>query len=198
MLKFNKNQKRLPIGGYHFPSHGTTFRADTLDGLVKKIKDFRTTNAIGAGAPEQEVLIFYAKHWPYMVMEDRDPPPPKITQEEYAQWRDWIQSTWTKPPNKTLTSKEAKSRWEVCQKCPFNKQLKWEGTDESAELTRRAFILRRGLEVPLNLGFCSRHRWDLSVAVWIDQATGFSAEPNHQKRPDCWVGSLVEPLALRG
>ncbi len=181
MLKINKDQKRLPVGGHHYPEYGKTFKGETVDELVKQVKAFRLANNIPAGNPEQEILMFYAKNWPFMVKEDREAKE-TVSDKDYTAWRQWIYDTWSHPPKKLITSKEAKERWDVCLSCPMMKRPAWKSTDESSELTRRAFVLRRGVETGVNNNFCSCHQVDLGVFVFLE---------NQEKRQDqpvgCWV-----------
>ena len=117
MLKLNEKQQRTPIGGHQFHEYGNTFRGESFDEVVKKLKDFRLTNNLRLGDPEQEVLLHYATHWPWMVRRI-----PDVEQEEessdYKDWRAWVQRTWKKPPVKMITTKEASDRWNSCLTCP--------------------------------------------------------------------------------
>lgn len=186
MLKFNKDQLRLPVGGHHYVEYGKTFKGEDVPDLEKQIAAFRLANNIPAGNPKQEILNFYAKNWPYMVKRDYEGVE-TVSDEDYIHWRQWIYDTWSRPPKKLLTTKEAKERWEICLKCPLMRRFKWESTDESAELTRRAFILRRGIEIPHEIGYCSLHRTDVGVYVFIDQSKSFSAMKDAEQPKECWV-----------
>lgn len=187
ILKLNPYQKRQPIGGHHIIEHGVTFRGETAKEVAEKLRAFRISNAIPVGDPEQDVFTFYLMHWPFMVQEDETATAPK-TSKDYENWRDWVTRTWAYPPRKMLTQKEAKDRWAICQKCPCNFAKKWEETPESAETTRRAYILRRGVDVPKDLGFCVLHKADLSVFTFIDNPKDFStAKDTIALAKDCWV-----------
>jgi hypothetical protein len=185
MLRLNPNSKKSPPGGHHYIEYGITFRGDTFKQVAEKLKDFRLHNNIPLGNPEQEILGFYAFSWPYLVkdasevVEDEAP-------DQFKEWRKWVQETWKNPPKKIVTLKEASDRWAVCENCPFNQQFKHDETDESAEIARRAFLLRRGMSVPDFLGFCSCHGTDLSAFVFFQPAKGFSS--NKEVQPEgCWV-----------
>ncbi len=188
MLKINKDQMRLPIGGHHFPSHGNTFKGDTLVELVEKITEFRINNGINIGNPEQEVLTFYYKNWPYMVKEVDNTKNPDEESLRYIYWRSWIQKTWKNPPNKFASLKEASDRWTICETCPFNVKKDWDKTDESEELTRRSFLLSRGYVSPKSIGFCSLHNADIAAFSFIDAAKEFSAKKDGGSHAACWVG----------
>ncbi len=166
MLKINKDQKRLPVGGHHYIEYGKTFKGESVDEIEEQISAFRLANNIPAGNPKQEILAFYAKNWPWMVKEDREAVE-TISDEDYIAWREWVYSTWKNPP------KLRKSRWE--------------STDESSELVRRAYLLRRGIEVPINLTFCSCHRADLGVLVLTEQAKSYSARKDVEQPVNCWI-----------
>lgn len=186
MLKFNKDQKRLPIGGHHYAEYGKTFKGKDVPDLSKQVAAFRLSNNIPAGNPEQEILTFYAQNWPYMVKEDREAVP-VMEDVDYKAWRDWIYNAWSHPPKKLLTGKEAKERWEACLKCPARKTFPWKSTDESSELVRRAYVLRRGQETGVNNSFCDCYRADLSLFVFLD---GASVQKDPEAPKNCWTNVL--------
>jgi hypothetical protein len=187
MLKLNKNQKRQPIGGHQFTQNGVTFQGETYAEVLDKVKRFRVVNCMPIGQPDQEILAHYAKHWPFMVQEDREYVEiPK--DEDYTLWRKWIVEAWRNPPAKMLSLKEQSDRALICEKCQFNKKMDWIETNESAELSRRAFILRRGVSVASFLGFCSLHKADLSVFTFIDNhANQSETTKDAGKQVGCWL-----------
>lgn len=188
MLTLNKNQMRLPVGGHHFIENGVTIKGETFDEVVKRVREFRIANNITVANPEQEVLLFYAKNWPWMVKGI-----PEAYQENepvaYRQWRDWAQRLWNRPPDKVVTNKEAIERQSICEKCQFNSVNKWTGSkSEVSAINRRMFILRRGEHVNQGVGFCSLHKWDNSVSTFLEQAEKFSAKEKDSTKPEaCWV-----------
>lgn len=187
MLKLNRNQKREPFGGHHFPDHGVTFKANSYDELVKKVEQFRANNAIPLGNPSQEILEFYAKHAPFMVLPDNESIEiaPK---SDYQDARDWIYKTWRNPPQKTVGRLEAKDRWECCKNCKFNVAFPDSPNGELDALKRRAFMLRKGEKIPDFLGFCSLHRADLGVFVFIEQAMNYSEKKKDTEVANgCWL-----------
>lgn len=187
MLKLKPDSKKSPVGGHHFIEKETTFKGDTFVELVKKLRDFRLHNNIPVGQPDQDILEFYAAYWPWLVKEDRETPPPDPMPSQYDRWMEWIDRTWSRPPGKFITSKEAKDRWAVCEKCPFNEQFKFDETDESAQLTRRSFLLRRGLDAPAHLGFCACHNADLASFSYFDKSKDFSSRKDLEQPTNCWV-----------
>lgn len=186
-LALNKNQKREPYGGHHFVEQGITFKGDTFDEVIEKVADFRKNNNYPAGDPVQDVLIFYVKHWPYMVTDDLEPKEEVPIDTKYLEWRDWIYKVWQNPPKKFLTTKEAQDRWKVCETCPFNQKKDWAKSDESTELKRRQYLLTRGIAYPSFLGFCSLHRADLGVIVFTDQPVSLSSKKDGGHYEKCWV-----------
>ncbi len=186
MLKFNKDQKRIPFGGHHYPEYGMTFRGESVPELVTKVTDFRVNNHIPVGDPEQDILLFYLKHWPWLIKESGDQPA-EGPSSEYIEWRAWIGRAWNHPPTKIITVKEAKERWAKCEGCPFNTKLDWKESRETSEITRRAFMLRRGIEVPEHLGYCALHHTDLSVFSFLDKPTDYSTKREDENHDACWV-----------
>jgi hypothetical protein len=189
MLKLNKDQLRQPYGGHQYYERGLLIAGDSFDDVKKKLIAFRLNNNIPEGDAEQDILHHYLKNWPWMVQDDSTRKP-REEQPDYVAWRKWIYRIWNNPPNKIVSSKQASDRWEICKTCPFNKGMEWEETNESSELARRAFLLRRGIEVPKNLGFCSLHKWDLGVANFIENPKELSQNDNktdNRKCDQCWV-----------
>jgi hypothetical protein len=185
MLAYNFDSKRTPFGGHHFPQYGNTFRANSLKELVTIVEDFRISNNIPAGQPEQDILAFYADNWPWLVKSSKASD--KEIDPNYLAWREWIYETWRKPPVRFITTKEASARWEKCKECKFNLKLNWEETKESSELQRRAFILRRGIDAPDYLGFCALHKADLSAFTFFDAAKSHSGVKTDETFDGCWL-----------
>lgn len=189
MLKLNTNAKRQPYGGHHYPEYGVTFKGETASEVIKQVAKFRLSNNIPAGDPEQDVLLYYAKNWPWLVKGSpffRD----TMVDADYDDWRAWIYDQW-KNPGSTITTKEASQRWEICAKCPFNKAFAWKATDEIGELKKRTFLLRRGVDIPLSLGFCARHRADLGVLTFLKEAEKFSKKKEKDNFEACWLESSL-------
>lgn len=190
MLQLNKDQQRLPIGGHHYPSYGMTFRGETMVEVAKKLGEYRLTNNYPIGEPQQDVLGYYAKNWPFMV-KNVESEVIETQDDDYVNWRDWVFRTWKKPPSKFLSGAEIKPRLEVCETCPFNKEINWSRSEELTEVLKRAFILKRGMPTPENIGYCACHRADLSTLVFIENAAGFSNKLNETTEPKaCWVSKI--------
>ena len=196
-LSFNSNSMREPIGGHHFKTDrpiDTTLKAKTLEDLVDDLKDFRINNGVPLGDPLQDILAYYKANWPYLVVqEDGD------TQEvgiRFSIWRSWIYKMWNNPPKSLVPNKVAKERQGVCEGCKYNKPITWDKTPEARELQRRAFLLRRGIDVPKYLGYCSFHGCDLGVLCELDKAGSFVLSETQYK--DCWIDQekLKEPNGL--
>lgn len=175
-----------PPGGHHFVTMGVTIRDENFNNLIDKVIEFKVTNNLPYGNPEQEVLHFYAEHWPYLVERTKDTFQPEDS--NYSKWRDWIRSTWAKPPVKSVAKIEAETRAKICAKCPFNRPENFGNSPEAEDLRKRAFLLRKGVDVPPGLGYCAIHRCDLSAFVFIDNANDFSGrKKGGSPVKDCWV-----------
>lgn len=188
MLKLNKDQLRQPVGGHHFIERGLMIRGDTPKQVIKKITEYRINNNFPVGNPEQDLLLYYAERWPYMVRHDFDAQEEAKVDDDYEGWRSWIYKIWNNPPASTVSSKEASDRWDVCKTCIHNKRKSWVPTNEASEITRRAFILRRGLDIPTVLGYCSLHKADLGVFCFVEKAKEISGLKKDTAKPShCWV-----------
>jgi len=190
MLKLNKDQMRRPIGGHHFTIHSITFRDETFDGLLEKIKEFRVANMVPIGDPHEEVLQYYADYFPYMVQADGKPYNPKID-GDYDLWARWIGRAWRNPPKSIVATKEAEMRMDTCRTCPHNKPIDIKKTPESQALNQRAYLLRRGYERPKDIHFCALHKADISVLSFCTAPDALSEkESSAEPQASCWVGSL--------
>lgn len=184
-LLLNKDQKRLPIGGHHFIQHGITFKAETFDKVVAEIVDFRRNNNRPIGNPDQEVLTFYLQNWPYMVVVDESQDVRK-EDDAYIAWRDAVYELWAHPPKKFVAEKEAEDRWKICETCPHLKKTGIANLKEYAEVVKREFILKRGIETPPFLQYCALHRTSLPVLVLADQPVSLSRKKEGESHNGCW------------
>lgn len=191
-FKINNNSKKEPIGGHHFKQKTKNgeilvIRADKLSDLYDKIKSYRLSNGMPLGDPEEEVAFFYYENWPYLVTVDDSKRKKKIDRA-YELWRASIQNVWRKAPTKFITPTEAGGRHLVCLKCPYNVEKNWPMGDEAQASERRAFMLRRGEQVPKQLGFCALHLCDIGVMSFIETPSIVSSKPKDEENyRGCWV-----------
>ncbi len=183
----NKKQKREPAGGHHFVIDGTTIKGETFDEVVTKVNEYRRNNNLPVGDTKRDITLFYAKNWPYMVIRSEVEYEPKIFEEGYIKWRDWVYKTWSNPPAKFITKKEAEDRWDVCKTCPFNKPKNFSASPELSEINRRTFLMSRGLEAPSFLGYCALHSADLPTLVYADNPATLLFEKDNEPLENCWV-----------
>lgn len=182
---------RQPIGGHHFPVSKpivSILKGETLDELVQELTDFRINNGISLNNPLQDILEYYRQKWPYLVVVEQGD-----TEENsirFEVWRSWIQRTWAHPPKNLVPVKTAQERWDICEKCPYNKTKNWTRNDEHYELTKRAFLLRRGIDVPKYLGYCSFHGVDLGAFTMFDHPEKFVQSEGIYK--ECFIEKLKE------
>lgn len=186
MYVLRKNSHKAPFGGHQFHEYGTTIRADSYPELVEKVKNFRLVNSLAFGNPEQDILHYYSENWPWLVERKEDTY--VQTDSNYETWKNWIQKAWKKPPARIVATAEAKTRWAVCEKCPFNRPLNFPDSPELEELKKRAFLLKRGIDTPSTIGYCAVHRCDIGVLSFIDNAEDFSSKKQKGgSYGDCWV-----------
>lgn len=185
MLQLKPDSHKVPYGGHHYTESGQTFRGDSFAAVVAKVTDFRLYNNIPAGNPTQDILQFYAANWPWLVKSDPHAQPEEIN-EQYNLWRAWIYHAWRHPPRHFVAAPQREDRTNICRDCPYNEQFKFEETKESAELTRRSYLLRQGQEASQDLGFCRLHRADLAAFTSFQSP----AEPHPEQPRACWVGVI--------
>ncbi len=187
MLSLNPNHQRLPLGGWKFVESGQEFEADTFPELLKMVEIHRLANMIPFGNPDQDILQSFATDAPWVVIQD-DRPIPEVSQA-YSLWRDWVYSTWRKPPTRMITPEEAEDRWEKCELCKYNHDRPLMKSAESKEIAKRASILKAAQATPSHLGYCPLHKVDLSVFSLISNPQPYSKMDKDQVQPECcWVG----------
>lgn len=194
IYKINPHQKRLPFGGHHFVERGATLKAETFWEVVDLLENYRLINGWPVGDPKQDVIDYYAKHFPWMVEIDFDAPPPVKPSQDYLDWREWITAIWGRPHGKFVSRKEASMRWEICKTCPYNVGRTWPSTKEAIEFDRKALLLRRGERTPENFCFCSLHRADISVGSFLESPGELSRkDENKQDHSGCWFTQFEGP-----
>lgn len=189
MLALNEKAMKQPIGGHHYACHGIMFRGDSFTEVVEKLANFRINNGIPIGNPDQEILMTYAASYPNLVktrIGDAEKP-----SEEYRKWRLWVNSVWKDPPSKQISERQAKERWKKCIGCKYLTDYPWKKTDESAQIQRRAFLLRKGAACPEKIQFCSLHLADIPVLSFIETPAKYTDAPKDKvDESGCWVNNL--------
>jgi hypothetical protein len=188
MFKLNPDQQRGPIGGHRYIERGHTITGATAAEVIRRLRDYRVNNHIPVGDPEQDVLTYYAMNWPWTIKVDRSSEPAGEN-AAFVQYRQWVERTWAKPPNKFVPSKEAAARLDACAKCPFRCKKQWDKTREATELDRRAFLLARGIDFPNKGGVCRLNFFaDLVALALIETPRDFVEARKEKTKPEwCWV-----------
>jgi len=181
------SQKRLPIGGHHFPEKGVSIKGESFNDVVDMLTSFRLFNSRAVGNPRQEVVDYYAAKFPWMVELDTAPSPDDELDADYVAWRDWITSVWAKSSGRFVSKREAQTRLEVCKTCPHHVGSPWDQTEEAIEFQRKALMLKRGNMVDEKYGFCLLHKCDVGVSSFIENPISVSRkEKDEQDYPACW------------
>ncbi len=176
------------MGGHHFKEKGHLLRGSTFAEVVEALAQYRLDNAIPVGNPKMDVLQYYARHYPYMVLIDEHGKAPRDPNKDYIAWRDWVWEMWRRPELRFVTTKEAAERWIECSQCPHNRSLRGSETREGREVVKKTFLLRRGEEVPKFVGFCACHKFDIGVASFLETPRLRSGKnEDTQQPPSCWV-----------
>jgi len=196
-------------GDHHFsdPSSGILFRTDDFPALLAKITDYRVGNGLPMGDPEQEVLQFYAKSFPWSVIEEKsgkilsdtngsvidnpDTNPANLSQSERL-YR-WVNEVWRNPPTTLLHSEDATSRVSYCQKCPHHRPPTSDtpqNEPRAKEANRRVMVLTKCRPAP-GVGFCAHFGWDCRLACLLSHLSEVDGPEK------CWVvGSKQEMPTL--
>jgi hypothetical protein len=186
MLKYKQKSMRQPFGGHNYTERSMNFAADSLEELVTKVSKFRLNNHLPIGDPEQDILRHYLKNWPWLVVDDQAPDDTDVDQD-YEDWKKFVRDAYGVAGLKTITSKEAEDRWKICEKCPFNVKLEVDYDEEAHSLRKTAFLIRRGTNVPSELGYCKLHKADLSIFSILEKPGALSRKQEGVEHADCWL-----------
>ena len=186
MLKLKKNSMKLPVGGHHFTERSITFKADNFEDLADKVRDFRLANAIPIGDVESDILIYYAKNWPWLVEED-DKPESVKKNDLYDKWRDWAFEAKKRPIRKFVNDKEMAARYETCKTCPHSTPIKPKHRDEYEAIMRKIFAYSRGSMVCKCNQFCRLHSVGIPVLLAADSPREVLPKKDGNTAPECWI-----------
>ena len=188
-LRLKENSMRIPFGGHHFKDRAVMFKAEAFDELVGKVRDFRIANGIKIGNPEEEILIYYAKNWPWLVEEN---PEQQITKENprYDKWRDFIFAMKKTPIRKYANDREIRTRYETCEKCKFRKKVTPRDKDEFEALKQKVFVFCRGSMVCGMDQFCDLHQAPIPVLLAPETTKDLLPPKDGNGSADCWIKSV--------
>lgn len=188
-IQLKRNSMRQPFGGHHFEDRSVMFKADSFDELVEKIRDFRIANGIQVGNPSEEVLIYYAKNWPWLVEEDKCPPKQRIN-ERYDTWRNFIFGMKKTPIRKYANEREMRTRYETCEKCKYRKRVNPKEKDEFDALKAKIFVLCRGSMICGMDQFCDLHQAPIPVLLAAETTKDLIPPKDGNGSEDCWIKSV--------
>jgi len=189
--RLNKFQKRLPLGGHHFPEKGAMIKGETFHEVDDLLTNFRLFNGRALGNPVREVTDYYASKFPWMVILETEPVKEEELDEDYVAWRDWISGVWGKPMGKFISLRESKDRLQICRGCPHNAGKPWDESEESIEFERKSLMLKRGNLVDEKICYCDLHKADISVSCFIENPIPVSRkDKDEQDYPACWFTNL--------
>jgi len=188
-LRLKENSMRIPFGGHHFKDRAIMFKADSFDELVDKIRVFRIANSVKVGNPEEEILIYYAKNWPWLVEEN---PEPEETKENprYEKWRDFIFGMKKTPIRKYANEREMRTRYETCEKCKYRKRVNPKERDEFDALKAKIFVLCRGSMICGMDQFCDLHQAPIPVLLAAETTKDLIPPKDGNGSEDCWIKSV--------
>jgi DNA-directed RNA polymerase subunit RPC12/RpoP len=186
MLRLKSNSMKLPIGGHHFVERSITFKAESFEDLAEKVRDFRLNNSIPIGDVENDILLYYANNWPWLVEED----PEQVSVKKndlYDKWRDWAFGAKKRPIRKFVTDKEMALRYETCKECPYRVTIKPKHRDEYDAIMRKIFAYARGSMVCESNQFCRLHSVGIPVLLAADSPKEVLPMKDGQSHPKCWI-----------
>jgi hypothetical protein len=169
-------------GGHNYPiPGGPTVKGETVEELVDKISDYRVRNGLPVGNPMDEIITYYAEHYPWSVEEGErthKPPIEGLDERVYA----WLNAQWRNPPKELLHQEDIQKRMDTCQQCRFRCLQALAKGPASAEAARRAFLLARGNLGPDECGFCRYFGWDNRLACLLPEL-----KPEKSAPKGCWL-----------
>jgi hypothetical protein len=186
MIRLRKELGRDIPEGHNFPiDGGPTLRAETIEELADKIRDYRICNGLPLGNPIEEITQLYAVKYPWSV-EQCDEVSADTRDLEQDRAYEWINSMWRQAYGEHASGELIELRQQKCMQCPFRKELVASDSPARREMERRVFLLARGNLGPDELGWCSCHHWDNRLACLLPNPTTVK-DP-----PECWIHDRVD------
>jgi hypothetical protein len=190
-------------GGWHKPEVDRAgrplpqpIRAGTFDELVVAVTKFRADNLIPIGNVVQDCEDYICTNFPsscirvkgasVQVTMTRGPaatPTQRLT-DDMLQWMDKVLDKHES--DRLILPNEAKSRAEVCRKCPLNKQWNISCGSCTEQVGRLGTAIRLGHDTPWGkkLYACTAARFECRSAVWLRHPLEVKPDglPGH-----CWL-----------
>jgi len=155
MFKLNKTHAKQPIPDWSFRQDETLLRATTADGLIEKLKLYRSSNGLAPGNPEHEIALSLAEKYPHLMCEQTGELPQPTESDRI--W-EWVNRMWRDVPRGQPEDETIQARADLCKLCPLAQPF-----NPPPELARRTYLLAQG-----NLRLetrCIHHHWHNGLAV---------------------------------
>lgn len=163
----------LPPGGFWFrEKDGTEIRANSWDGVVRLVANYRRRNRLEPGAPEHEVLAQAAARSPeYFANGDMSRPKPNLKARVF-EWLSHFRRLRDRAEHIRLVDDGlVNARAAVCINCPHHTNVAGGcGSCKRALAGLRSVILK-GRTPDVRLGACAVIANDLQVGTMLDEPT---------------------------
>ena len=177
-----------PDGRFYKDADGTIFRAESWNGVIKKVEDYRRRNNMPMGNAEEEVIAQACQRNPNLCSEatGRQKVPPKglSLKDRALRWlSEWLKRKKSGQPVSFVREEDARNRARVCAPCMKNQAM---GNGCSA--CKQAFkgmreeVTEGRKLIDERLGGCDALGIELKTAIWLDEP----AVPNDQLPAHCW------------
>lgn len=181
-LKLKFPYFKEPPKGWHWVRDGITFRANSPEAVVEKVKQHLIANGNPPLDLMDEYVDYVAHNWPNLVQQCAGDPEPRF-KEPIMDVLSNLHVIASKPLVDVPEEAEAKKRAALCATCPYNRPFRGD-SDVIEAIRRRAYMLTRG---NLNsLGYCALHRWDNRVATRWDKKLLAPLKYEGEKSVPCW------------
>jgi len=182
------NFNLYPRDGYFFKeSDGTSIRADSWPGVIRRVAKYRVRAGLAPGNPEVEVMEQACQRNPAHCVRD-DPVRAEMLKKVSLKGRilnflSSLRRARDKTPIDFVGAPEAERRAAICAACPNNTSISEGcGSCKAALTEMRSDILGRGRSIDNRLVGCVVTGEDLPTAIHINQqAIEHSELPGH-----CW------------
>jgi hypothetical protein len=167
----------VPPGGFHYFQGDVRLSADTIEGLYKKVEDYRAENGVPNMSTRDDVNWYICGQWPEFChqLEEVSPSVAKLASgpvELLADIQVWSKNLVSSVrPHPLVGDELAEARAQICAKCPFN--INWKSGCGScivaADRLCASIRQARDTQSSPTLGGCKVLRHDNRAAIFLQK-----------------------------
>jgi hypothetical protein len=186
----NPDTQRKPVGGHHYHEGDTKVTGDSFIELLDNLRDLRIANGGAIGDPLGDVVAYYEKIAPWILVEDEEGVwDGEQIPAHLRPMQRWLDGVWKAGSITLVSGAESKTRQEGCKGCKYASEFEWDVGVEGEEMRKRLEIMKRTRKTPLDTSYCKLHKWHNGLATLMIKPR-FGSAAKERSPSKCFVHSL--------